>query len=313
MGVRTFRHEVLCYEGLTGYLADVVPVVDEGVASGAAVMVAGPRRRLDELADALGPRARSVDLVEIETPGRNPGRLIDAWQELLARELTSGRPVLGVSEVLSADRVADEVDECVTHEHLVNAAFEGRTRFRMVCPLDVTAIGSAVVDEMLAAHPVVGGRDRVDRRATFHAPSAAELLGRPLSSTPDDAVRIVVEPGSLPALRRSVRAAAEAAGLAPAERVDDMVLAASEIGANSVLHGGGSGRLAIWSDASALWCEVSDAGHIDDPLIGRRRARLDDQGGRGIWIAHQVCDLVQVRTGTAGTTVRLRMVLAPGR
>ena len=32
---------------------------------------------------------------------------------------------------------------------------------------------------------------------------------------------------------------------------------------------------------------------------------VDRAGGRGLWIANQLCDLVQVRSGAAGTTVRL--------
>ena len=28
-------------------------------------------------------------------------------------------------------------------------------------------------------------------------------------------------------------------------------------------------------------------------------------GGRGVWLANQLCDLVQIRSGAAGTVVRL--------
>jgi hypothetical protein len=32
-------------------------------------------------------------------------------------------------------------------------------------------------------------------------------------------------------------------------------------------------------------------------------------GGYGLWLVNQVCDLVQARTGRAGTTIRLHMRL----
>jgi hypothetical protein len=32
-------------------------------------------------------------------------------------------------------------------------------------------------------------------------------------------------------------------------------------------------------------------------------------GGNGLWVVNQVCDLVQARTGRAGTTTRLHMRL----
>jgi anti-sigma regulatory factor (Ser/Thr protein kinase) len=33
-------------------------------------------------------------------------------------------------------------------------------------------------------------------------------------------------------------------------------------------------------------------------------------GGRGLWLANQLCDLVQIRCSPAGATVRLRMRLS---
>jgi anti-sigma regulatory factor (Ser/Thr protein kinase) len=32
---------------------------------------------------------------------------------------------------------------------------------------------------------------------------------------------------------------------------------------------------------------------------------LSDEGGRGLWLANQLCDLVQIRSGENGTVVRL--------
>ncbi|WP_425387325.1 ATP-binding protein [Embleya scabrispora] len=53
-------------------------------------------------------------------------------------------------------------------------------------------------------------------------------------------------------------------------------------------------------------CEIHDAGHIVDPLAGRHRPAPDQDGGRGLWMANQLCDLVQIRsTKATGTTVRL--------
>jgi hypothetical protein len=34
-------------------------------------------------------------------------------------------------------------------------------------------------------------------------------------------------------------------------------------------------------------------------------------GGRGLWVVHQTCDRVQIRTGPAGTTVRVHMRRSP--
>ena len=74
-----------------------------------------------------------------------------------------------------------------------------------------------------------------------------------------------------------------------------------------VRHGGGHGTLRLWSDGGWLVCEVSDPGHIRQPLVGRIRPASGQLSGRGIWLANQLCDLVQIRSSVAGTTVRMHM------
>jgi hypothetical protein len=54
-------------------------------------------------------------------------------------------------------------------------------------------------------------------------------------------------------------------------------------------------------------CEVRDGGRFSDPLVGRRRPTSDRIGGRGLWIANQLCDLVQVRTFATRSIVRLHL------
>ena len=56
-------------------------------------------------------------------------------------------------------------------------------------------------------------------------------------------------------------------------------------------------------------CEVADAGRILDPLAGRRRPEPGQLGGYGLWLANQLCELVQVRTFAGGGAVRAHMRL----
>jgi anti-sigma regulatory factor (Ser/Thr protein kinase) len=85
------------------------------------------------------------------------------------------------------------------------------------------------------------------------------------------------------------------------------VLAVHELATNSVRHGGGRGTCRLWRDGAALVCEVSDRGWITDPQAGRRRPAADQPGGRGLWLVHQLCDAVELRTSPSGTVVRVRM------
>ena len=54
-------------------------------------------------------------------------------------------------------------------------------------------------------------------------------------------------------------------------------------------------------------CEVSDRGRLDEPLAGRTRPELGQNGGWGLWLANQLCDLVQLRTLPDGSVVRLHL------
>jgi anti-sigma regulatory factor (Ser/Thr protein kinase) len=94
------------------------------------------------------------------------------------------------------------------------------------------------------------------------------------------------------------------------ERAERLVLAVHELATNSIRHGGGVGMLRLWRDGQTLMCEVQDAGHIKDPLIGRVNPGTDPRRGRGLWIANTVCDLVQIRSSPRGSRVRLHMGLA---
>jgi anti-sigma regulatory factor (Ser/Thr protein kinase) len=96
------------------------------------------------------------------------------------------------------------------------------------------------------------------------------------------------------------------AGL-PESRANDLVLAVSEAAANTLRHTRSSGTLTIWQDAGEIICEIHDEGVITDPLVGRRRPPPDALGGHGLWLVHQVCDLVELRSDSTGTTIRMHM------
>jgi anti-sigma regulatory factor (Ser/Thr protein kinase) len=114
----------------------------------------------------------------------------------------------------------------------------------------------------------------------------------------------------LAAVRAIVHRYARQAGL-PEHRAIDLVLAVSEVAANTVRHAKSPGSLKIWYDADEIVCQIQAEGTIHDPLAGQRRPPVDAMGGHGLWIVHQVCDEVEMRSDEAGTTIRLHMKI-PG-
>lgn len=118
--------------------------------------------------------------------------------------------------------------------------------------------------------------------------------------------------GQLPQVRALVRAHAAKAGLSQA-RADDLVLAVSEVAANTLRHTRGPGVLSIWHDDTEIVCEIRDEGVITDPMAGLRAPPPGALDGHGLWLVHQVCDRVELDSGAGGTTVRMHMSLADGR
>src|SRR5581483_4126242 len=108
----------------------------------------------------------------------------------------------------------------------------------------------------------------------------------PLSSAPRGAMSFTYTT-DLAAIRAVVHRYARQAGL-PETRAIDLVLAVSEVAANTIRHAKSPGSLKIWYDATEIVCQIHDEGRIGDPLAGQRRPSLEAMGGHGLWIVHQV-------------------------
>jgi anti-sigma regulatory factor (Ser/Thr protein kinase) len=111
-------------------------------------------------------------------------------------------------------------------------------------------------------------------------------------------------------VRGLVMQQARVAGLTES-RANDLVLAVSEVAANTLRHTDSSGTLAIRHDRHEIVCEIHDEGNIRDPLAGQRRPAADAAGGHGLWLVYQVCDLVELRSDQTGTTIRMHMKIKP--
>ena len=285
-----FRHEALFYDGEQSFVPRALPFVLDGVASGDAVLVAVPEPNLSALRAELGATAKSIAFEDMAIVGRNPGRIISLWDDFAHAH--DGMRLRGLGEPLWNGRSVDEVTECEIHEELLDLAFAHAAALHLVCPYDVAALPQQIVNRARAAHESGG--------------SAGSPLREPIRPAPDGAHRETFDATGIRGLRRRLGDLADHVGVAP-PRIDDLVLAVNEVVTNSVVHGGGRGTLRVWIDGEAVVCEVADHGCISDPLVGRRRPSSDSSGGRGLWLAQQLCDLVQIRSDAAGTVVRMRV------
>jgi anti-sigma regulatory factor (Ser/Thr protein kinase) len=307
-GKATFRHEALLYAGHDGFLAGTVPFIRAALEVDEPVLAMVSAAKIELLRDALDDDdAAGVHFADMRAVGSNPARIIPAWREFVEEHASPARPVWGIGEPIWADRSPAELVECQRHEALLNLAFADGSAMRLLCPFDTDALDSTVIAEALCSHPVIV-EDGVERDSDdYHGIDvAAAPFAHPLSEPPARAAELAFAGDSLEALRQFVGERAGLAGMNAARRAD-LVLAANEVATNSVLHGGGDGTLLVWRDGDTLVCDLRDSGCFDHPLAGRERPRPDRVGGHGLWLANQLCDLVQVRSFPIGTVVRLHL------
>jgi anti-sigma regulatory factor (Ser/Thr protein kinase) len=308
-----FRHEALLHAGGEEFLEAAVPFVQEGLEAGERIMLALTPPKLELLRRELSAaEAARVAFVDMHALGANPGRIIPAWRDFLAAEGCHGDPARGIGEPVWPGRSPAELVECHRHEALLNLAFAAAPAFSLMCPYDTEALAAEVIEEAQRNHPVLreGAVERPSSCCRDLAAVAAPFA-KPLPNPPAEAVAVPFDVGTLSAVRRLVETRARAEGLRPPHS-EDLVLAVNEVVTNSVRHGGGSGTLSAWSESGSLVFEVRDEGHIEHALAGRRRPAAGEPGGYGLWLANQVCDLVQLRTFPGGNVVRLHMRRASG-
>ncbi len=296
------RHTALFYSSEREYVEGVWQFIEPAAMSDSPVLVAVPNLGLQRLRNGLEGALEHVELLDMTELGANPARIIPAIRAAAAAD--AGRPLHFVGEPLWAGRSEDEVSEALCHEALLNHALSA-VSVEILCPYNVSVLDAAVVAGAERTHPWLCDRDGRRRSGTYSTRMLRAGCETPLDPPPPGAISLSFELGDLARVRELVSQQAARAGLTLGQ-CGDAVLAANELTTNSVRHGGGTGVLRVWHEQGWLICEVNDAGHIRDPLAGRVRPADDSPGGRGLWLVNQVCDLVQIRTGPAGTAVRMQ-------
>ena len=307
----TFRHEALLYAGEREFLAGTSGFIRDGLERDETTLVVVDAPKITALREALNDDADRVMFADMAAVGLNPGRIIPAWREFVSAHGGGGRRLRGIGEPIGPGRGADELAECHRHEALLNVAFAEDPGFWLLCPYDVEALEPAVVAEARRTHPFVTSSGVGETSAAY---AGLEAIGapfaEPLREPAEPPAELPFDAENLVELRMFAAHHADAAGL-DAARGADLVLAVNEVATNSLRHGAGRGVLRVWREPSALVCEVSDEGRFDAPLAGRERPLAGQVGGYGMWLANQLCELVQVRSLPTGTVVRLHVRANP--
>ena len=301
-GEGPLSHLAFLYRDPDEYLACVLPFIQEGLASAEPVFVAVPGDLVRLMPAGLWAADGQVTVADMRELGRNPARITLALGIFAGRY--PGQRIRIVTEPLWPGRSAAESAEVMRHEALVRLALSG-VPAQILCPYDVSRLSPLLIAGACHTHAEIIGRGL--RRPSSSYRAGVGAMPQPRLPSPPGSAQSLSYRSELASVRALVGRCAERAGL-PAGRRADLVLAVSEIAANTLRHTSGPGTVHVWAAGQEILCQLHDHGWITDPLAGRRRPP-PDSSGQGLWVVNHVCDLVEMRSGPAGTTILLRMRL----
>jgi anti-sigma regulatory factor (Ser/Thr protein kinase) len=293
-------HCAVFYDSAWGFVNSVRSFVEHG--GGAPVLIVAPEPSLALLKDYSSDPGARLRLADVTTIGANPAGIIPAIRAFVDSHHT--RAVRCVIEALWGGRTPEQRRETVRHEALLNQAFLGLP-IAILCAYDAALAGVAAAE---LTHPVLI-RDGTRCVSTGYDPGRVfpEGYDEPLEPVPGGAAPLYYRE-NLRAVRAFASEHARSAGMA-VERIRDLIIAVGELVANTYRHTAGGGVLSVWIAGEELICQVRDSGYIGDPLAGRHPPAPGASGGLGLWVVHQLCDLVEIRTGQGDTCIRLHMRL----
>ncbi|MFI5915583.1 anti-sigma factor RsbA family regulatory protein [Dactylosporangium sp. NPDC051541] len=306
-----FIHQALVFDSAAAFLAAAVPFVTEGVHRGDSVVAVTSDENEALLREQIGADAERIIFLATSAWYDSPGRTLDAYH----RRIDALPGTTGILRVLGqpiwTGRDTLETSEWGRYESVMNVAL-AESRAWIMCGYDSRSLPTAIVDDARRTHPTLAVGPQSEVSITYADPAFyyAEHNG-PLAARPAHGVEQLVDFIDMAPVRQFVADHAVRLGV-PADRLDDFTLAVNEIATNAIRHGAGRGEVRLWATDQRVICEIADTGGAPkkngrNGFLGFLRSDPQAGQGHGLWIARQICDLLEMRTGADGTTVRLHM------
>lgn len=301
-----FGHEAAFFSSDEESLAIVLPFVRAGLAHGEPVLVVLDEHLRDLVRSTIG------EMPGLHYHDRGADRTLPAVAIRVVRDqltdLTAHatRPARLVGDLVAHVR-GGRWAGWARYEAAINRIYAGFP-VRALCVYDTRHAPEEVLHDVRLTHPYLalpGGARVPNEEYTDPQRFLAERLftdGDP--NERGEPVVDLIDP--LPMLaRRAVRETAKSC-LSDHDHVDDAVIAAGEAVANALRHGGPRVRVRVWAQPERLVVLVTDSGDGPrDPYVGLVPVASTAEGGRGLWMIHQVCSDVSMHRCPEGFTLRM--------
>jgi anti-sigma regulatory factor (Ser/Thr protein kinase) len=303
-GGRGLAHHGLLHPATADLAAALTPLVTERLADGEPVLAALPPSTADRLRARL-PMAAGLRTTDPGELYRHPGRVLARYRAWVADMSANGEPVTIVAAPDPDGAKGDNTHRVALWMHIdaVTTMALAECDLTLVC---VYPDDPSTADPVRRAHPSL--LNGVSAPNPDHLP-AEQFLARyplppPIELGEPNLSHSVDHPAQLSSLRQIVAGYVSRAGL-PAARCDDFVLAVTEIASNAIEHGVPPAGVRLWTTSTSVICQVTDTGWHTEPLAGLLPPARTQRRGRGLWMAHQLCD--QFYLWPQPTTIRLQM------
>jgi hypothetical protein len=314
-------HEVLPYECERGFLSGAMPFLRAGAKAGDAVLAISGQDNLGMLRECLGTEASEVEFIDASAFYCHPARALAQYVAFADQVAGQGRRLRLLGEPVWHGRTPPEIAEWQRVEAIVNVAFAG-TGASILCPYDLRSLPPAILDGARRTHPVaVHGGERHANPGYMDPWSYTSIIDRPpLPPPPASAESLRIDAVDLYWLRAFVAEYGREAALVDSA-MQHLLMSVTEVATNAIRHGAPPIMLRLWTEPGdgsvdprgdpppgMLVCEISDGGHWRPaPGFSFVPHGPSAPGRFGLWAVRLLCSRVQVRTGRAGTTVRLHL------
>jgi anti-sigma regulatory factor (Ser/Thr protein kinase) len=294
------RHNALLYESADEYLARAVPFLRAGIEADEGAIVAHTKPGLGMMREALGDDAARVRFVDVSEAYTRPVRTLAAYHQVYAEQLRRTPTLRAVADVQFGPDPR-EWDLWTGYEAVFNQSF-GHLPAWVLCSYDANGTPDPIIEGVWQTHPeVVDAHDWTDN-ARFEDPSdLLRRLTRPPEPVPG--LRSIPFGDDVEQLREHLATAAQGAGI-DEDKTLEMLMAATEVAANAIRHGGGIQDVRVGRARGRFVCEIEDGGSgFDDPLAGYLAPRPGL--GNGLWVARQLTWQIEFMRSPSGFTTRI--------
>jgi MEDS: MEthanogen/methylotroph, DcmR Sensory domain len=303
-----FVHQSCGYESDDEFVAVAVPFVRAGLEAGEPVLATTTTANLDLLGRSLGQDVNRIEVAESAAFGRRPPQRVAAFQRYWRANASppDGR-VRILAEPVWQGWSDQEVRSWIRMESGLNVVL-AEANVTMVCPYDTRLVNQDVSSSALRTHPLIAGASGHSDSVDYADPIAfAAECDQAFTPAPAPAAAALLSAGSVAprSLRQFANDQARLQQL-PDDKAGLFVFAVHELA--TYLSGEFSHPMdvRIWAATDALHGELRVTGcRVPEPYAGFDSPGPSAHDDDRLWIARQLCDILEIRLTDTGVAAWL--------